>query len=244
MKIERAIEIIQKLADGIDPHTGKSFMTPNPYQHPDVIRALHIANEHLVSKSIKPSKNEFINFFLNTKEIYKPTSSEISKANSTSGVYAWYSDLTLIEGSKPGVPSQGPWRIDNFLLLYIGSVTKRPIKKRLYYHAGGGRADQSLVQLRLGCLLSQTLNIRLQKGNKSGFFDFVPKERLRNWIKNHTHFKWLASEEAEHLEKMLITELKPLLNKSDNESHPFYLPMKNAEKFHLERSNHAFLAPS
>ncbi|MEO7727145.1 MAG: hypothetical protein ABIS45_07820 [Burkholderiales bacterium] len=38
-----ALKIIQQLADGTDPHTGKAFGTDSPYQHPDTVRALFVA---------------------------------------------------------------------------------------------------------------------------------------------------------------------------------------------------------
>jgi hypothetical protein len=38
-----ALKIIQQLADGVDPHTGKAFGADSPYQHPDTVRALFVA---------------------------------------------------------------------------------------------------------------------------------------------------------------------------------------------------------
>jgi hypothetical protein len=38
-----ALKIIQQLADGLDPHTGKAFGADSPYQHPDTVRALFVA---------------------------------------------------------------------------------------------------------------------------------------------------------------------------------------------------------
>ena len=45
MEISRAQEIIRKLADGRDPLNGQPFPTNSPYQHSDVVRALHVALE-------------------------------------------------------------------------------------------------------------------------------------------------------------------------------------------------------
>jgi hypothetical protein len=47
MKTTRALEIINFLADGINPHTGEVF-PDGVYQHPDTVRALHKAKEALV----------------------------------------------------------------------------------------------------------------------------------------------------------------------------------------------------
>lgn len=40
MDICKALEIIELLADGIDPYTGEVFPVHSPYQHPDTVRAL------------------------------------------------------------------------------------------------------------------------------------------------------------------------------------------------------------
>ena len=43
MEKQAALNIIQQLANGIDPHTGEVFRADSPYQHPDTVRALFIA---------------------------------------------------------------------------------------------------------------------------------------------------------------------------------------------------------
>jgi len=40
MEPGKALEILQDLSDGIDPHTGEIFPSDSPYQHPDTVRAL------------------------------------------------------------------------------------------------------------------------------------------------------------------------------------------------------------
>ena len=40
MEKAAALKILQQLADGTDPHTGKAFGADSPYQHPDTVRAL------------------------------------------------------------------------------------------------------------------------------------------------------------------------------------------------------------
>jgi predicted GIY-YIG superfamily endonuclease len=47
MNTNRAIEIVSKLADGINPYTGESFKPDSAYQHPDTVRALYKAKEAL-----------------------------------------------------------------------------------------------------------------------------------------------------------------------------------------------------
>ena len=47
MEPDRAIEIVQKLADGVDPFTDERFPASSPYQQADTVRALHLALEGL-----------------------------------------------------------------------------------------------------------------------------------------------------------------------------------------------------
>ena len=47
MEADRAIEIIQSLADGVDPFSGERFPSDSPYQQADTVRALHLALEGL-----------------------------------------------------------------------------------------------------------------------------------------------------------------------------------------------------
>ena len=47
MDTERAIEIVQALADGVDPYSGERLPSDSPYQQADTVRALHLALEGL-----------------------------------------------------------------------------------------------------------------------------------------------------------------------------------------------------
>ena len=47
MDVDQTIEIIRKLADGIDPTTGERFPPASPYQQADTVRALYLALEGL-----------------------------------------------------------------------------------------------------------------------------------------------------------------------------------------------------
>jgi hypothetical protein len=40
MEINKALEIIKVLSEGVDPYTGEVFPPDSPYQHPDIVRAL------------------------------------------------------------------------------------------------------------------------------------------------------------------------------------------------------------
>ena len=47
MEPDRAIEIVQSLADGVDPFSGELFPSNSQYQQADRVRALHLALEGL-----------------------------------------------------------------------------------------------------------------------------------------------------------------------------------------------------
>jgi hypothetical protein len=47
MDIDRAIELVRKLADGVDPATGERFPAGSPYQQADTVRALYLALDGL-----------------------------------------------------------------------------------------------------------------------------------------------------------------------------------------------------
>lgn len=47
METQNAIDIIRKLADGVDPVTGERFPSDSAYQNADTVRALHLALDGL-----------------------------------------------------------------------------------------------------------------------------------------------------------------------------------------------------
>ena len=54
MEKAAALKILQQLADGTDPHTGKAFGADSPYQHPDTVRALFVALRALDAPAAAP----------------------------------------------------------------------------------------------------------------------------------------------------------------------------------------------
>lgn len=57
MEIERAIELLTSLADGVDPDTGEIFDDESPYQKPDIIRALYVAISTLEKQKGRDSRS-------------------------------------------------------------------------------------------------------------------------------------------------------------------------------------------
>ncbi len=57
METKRAIEIVQLLADGINPYTGEVMETDSVFQNPDTIRALYVALEKLRASESRRERN-------------------------------------------------------------------------------------------------------------------------------------------------------------------------------------------
>ncbi|GAX89223.1 hypothetical protein [Effusibacillus lacus] len=58
MEITKAMEIIEKLADGIDPYTGEVFASDSPYQKAETVRALTLAGKGLVALEQRNRRRE------------------------------------------------------------------------------------------------------------------------------------------------------------------------------------------
>ena len=57
MQLDRTKEIIQALADGVDPYTGETFPADGPYQRADTVRALYTALDALESSPNKSRRS-------------------------------------------------------------------------------------------------------------------------------------------------------------------------------------------
>jgi hypothetical protein len=146
------------------------------------------------------------------------------------GVYAWF-----FRGIPPQVPTAGCVQREGLTLLYVGISPKKPtpakkpsnetIKSRLCDHMGKTNAEGSTVRMTLGCLLSETLGIRLQRpGNR---FTFGPGEAvLSEWIGRNAFVAWTVHPEPWLLEDRLIADLDLPLNLQGNSRHPFYPILK------------------
>ncbi|MDC0357306.1 hypothetical protein OAO01_00690 [Oligoflexia bacterium] len=58
MDCTKAIDIIRKLIDGVDPLTGEAFPKDSPYNRPTIIRALLTVVEHATQPNRKKSVEE------------------------------------------------------------------------------------------------------------------------------------------------------------------------------------------
>jgi hypothetical protein len=144
------------------------------------------------------------------------------------GVYAWY-----FHDLPPAVPADGCHRHDDLTLLYIGIAPKAPPKngkpastQRLYhrvrYHYRGN-AEGSTLRLTLGCLLADTLGIRLRRVGSGNRLTFAGGEdALSTWMQRNAFVTWRVDPEPWLLEEQLIGRLALPLNLDQNQRHPFH----------------------
>jgi len=58
MEMDRALEVVGKLADGIDPVTGEEYGEDSPYQQADTVRALHVLVEAVKGKAAEKTEKK------------------------------------------------------------------------------------------------------------------------------------------------------------------------------------------
>jgi len=58
MNSRTALEILSRLAEGVDPHTGEIFPPDSPYQQSDTVRALYKAVNELESAARKEERQK------------------------------------------------------------------------------------------------------------------------------------------------------------------------------------------
>ncbi len=179
---------------------------------------------------------ELIKFFRDTKDLRPPAPDELKKENYQTGLYAWYSDRSLVQKAGIEIPS-GPWHINDIILLYVGKADRKSyMRARLRFHACRGRADQSPgICKRLGCLLAAALEIELHQvlGQATQLF-WSPRTTLITWVQQHLYFKARPCDCPEDVEPDIISTLRPLLNRDHKPPIDFDKRMASLEKFHTD----------
>ena len=56
MELYKAVQMIESVANGINPESGEAFPTDSPYNSPGIIRALFTCSQHLKQSSPKSKK--------------------------------------------------------------------------------------------------------------------------------------------------------------------------------------------
>jgi len=136
-----------------------------------------------------------------------------------SGIHGWY-----FATAPPGVPTRGCHRRSGAWLLYLGispsrAGTKQNLRRRIRGHLRGN-ASGSTLRLSLGCLLTRSLGIRLQKvGSRLHFGD--GEQALDEWLDANGRVCWVTHARPWAVESSLIARLSLPLNLDHNGAHPF-----------------------
>jgi hypothetical protein len=149
---------------------------------------------------------------------------------------AWYFDEV-----PPGVPIDGCHQAFGHTLLYVGIAPKetkgpgvkpsvRTLRHRMRDHFCGN-AEGSTLRLTLGCLLSDTLNIRLRRVGSGRRHTFTNSGEidLDQWMADHARVAWAAVEEPWLVEKILLSTVALPLNLQGN-SHAFIYTLKDVRR--------------
>ncbi len=132
------------------------------------------------------------------------------------GVYGWYFRMI-----PPLVPTDGCVTIAGRTLLYVGIApassrsSKSNLRTRIRTHLRGN-ASGSTLRLSLGCLLANTLGIRLQRvGSRFHFAE--GEQRLSEWLEANAQVTGLVCDQPWELEPGLIERLSLPLNIEHNQ---------------------------
>lgn len=147
------------------------------------------------------------------------------------GIYAWF-----FNEIPPGVPTQGCVEHDGRWLLYIGISPANPrkdggkpstqtLRKRIRGHYRGD-ASRSTLRFTLGCLLSDSLGIELQRINDRLQFG-SGERRLSDWMEEHAFVAWEKHEAPWIIEHDMIAKYSLPLNLAGNRHHAFFSYLKN-----------------
>lgn len=91
MDLHNALTTLRRLADGIDPETGEIYPPDSPYQHPQTIRSLFTAIEHL---------EEVHKLLARSKKFPSRVGIKWTKAESSRLLHAYNSGLSIRELSQ------------------------------------------------------------------------------------------------------------------------------------------------
>ena len=137
-----------------------------------------------------------------------------------SGVYAWWFD------TLPAlVPTDGAFKIGEFLLRYIGIApsglsSKRTLRDRLRNHCQGPIAVSTLRRA-LAVLLQQDLSLHIVKlATGKLALEREGEKHLTSWMKDHARVCWAVVPNPWEFEHKLIAAAKPPLNVAGG-AHPF-----------------------
>ncbi len=165
----------------------------------------------------------------NPQKLWSPieTMTKPSPIPQMSGIYGFY-----FRKIPPNVPIENCTVYDHLTLLYVGiapRLSKKPssatLRTRIRFHLRGN-AYGSTFRLSLGCLLSEQVNIKLQRSGKTLTFGKDGEDRLSQWIADNALLTWSTTKNPWLFEEYLFKTLSLPLNLLGNENHRFYPALK------------------
>jgi len=187
---------------------------------------------------LTPSLRRPVDAIVRPERLYRANEILIrpSPVPKSAGVYAWYFDEL-----PPGVPVEGCHQALGHTLLYVGIAPRKPhalnlkpsertLRHRMRDHFGGN-AEGSTLRLTLGCLLSDTLGIRLRRVGSGIRRTFTnPGEIiLDKWMAEHARVAWVPIEQPWRVETELLSTMSLPLNLQGN-THAFVSTLKNVRR--------------
>jgi hypothetical protein len=148
-------------------------------------------------------------------------------------VYAFY-----FSKNPPTVAVENCISCEENILLYVGIAPRKSVtpshatlRTRIPFHLWGN-AYGSTLRLSLGCLLTQSLGLRLQAGSggKGLTFGQSGENLLSQWISENTLLTWATLTAPWTLEEYLLQTISLPLNLQGNKNHPFNVILKNVRK--------------
>lgn len=105
----------------------------------------------------------------------------------------------------------------------VGSPSKQTLRSRIRYHYRGNAAGSTL-RLTLGCLLAETLGIRLCRVGSGERLTFTHKgeQTLSEWMATNARVAWVETPEPWTWEVRAFSMLDLPLNLQGNAGHTFH----------------------
>jgi len=144
------------------------------------------------------------------------------------GVYAWW----LIDSQAlPAVPTTAH-PVEPFGLIYIGIAPGRASSKRVLrarFGDHGKDAGRSTLRRALASLLYQQEGWRLQWTDRPLLAD-VDNDALTAWMDANLRVQWVHVPEPWDIEAEIVRLMRPPLNRTHNQEHPFYKEVGEARE--------------
>jgi hypothetical protein len=144
------------------------------------------------------------------------------------GIYAWW----LIDSQAlPAVPTTAH-PIEPFGLIYIGIAPGRASSKRVLrarFGDHGKDAGRSTLRRALASLLYQQEGWRLQWTDRPLLAD-VDNDALTAWMDINLRVQWVHVPEPWDIEAEIVRLMRPPLNRTHNQEHPFYKKVGEARE--------------